>query len=261
MSSSANSQLFGFPPGYFVIRSDSTGRLLDVAADWVEDGADVILYPEKEKSLVESLRNPDANNQVFFVDTSGALCSRSSGHALDIENDRLVLRHRRPISQPYPNAYSHPFPRFAYSRQTKEIIVTSAWNYDSAQTSSTSTSNQKAHILAALPITKRRSVFDNASEFFSTAVNTSFSLISGKPSSHHPKPEEVFDGDFDLKEDEVLEQDRGIEGEADDSPDLARKVRIITVNPRDPPPYGANAQKRRQWTIQPLRVNAARRFS
>lgn len=30
-------------------------------------------------------RDPQANNQVFFIDTSGALCSRASGHAIDIE--------------------------------------------------------------------------------------------------------------------------------------------------------------------------------
>lgn len=39
-------------------------------------------------SLAEAgFRDPNANNQVFFVDTAGALCSRSSGHAVDIEGD------------------------------------------------------------------------------------------------------------------------------------------------------------------------------
>lgn len=46
--------LFGFPPGYFVIRSVATGRLWDVSSDGVEDGVQVILWPEKEQSLVES---------------------------------------------------------------------------------------------------------------------------------------------------------------------------------------------------------------
>lgn len=47
-------QLSGFPPGYFVIRSLATGRLWDVSGDAVEDGAEVVLWPEKEHSLVES---------------------------------------------------------------------------------------------------------------------------------------------------------------------------------------------------------------
>lgn len=49
-------QLFGFPPGYFVIRSLATGRLWDVSGDGIEDGTEVVLWPEKEHSLVESER-------------------------------------------------------------------------------------------------------------------------------------------------------------------------------------------------------------
>lgn len=51
---SAESQSLGFPQGYFVIRSVATGRLLDVSGSEVEDGTEVILWPEKEQSLVES---------------------------------------------------------------------------------------------------------------------------------------------------------------------------------------------------------------
>jgi len=47
-------QNFGFPPGYFVIRSTSCNRLLDVSLDDADDGAEIILWPEKESSLVES---------------------------------------------------------------------------------------------------------------------------------------------------------------------------------------------------------------
>lgn len=91
----------GFPHGYFVIRSVATNRLLDVQGDCVEDGTEIVLWPEKEGSLVEGplvpiikpfvlihapgFRDPNANNQVFFIDTAGFLCSRSSGHAVDIE--------------------------------------------------------------------------------------------------------------------------------------------------------------------------------
>jgi WD repeat-containing protein 23 len=51
---SANAQLYGFPPGYFVIRNLANGRLWDVGGDDVEDGVEILLWPEKEKSLVES---------------------------------------------------------------------------------------------------------------------------------------------------------------------------------------------------------------
>lgn len=44
----------GFPPGYFTIRSVASNRLLDVTMDNIEDGTQIGLWPEKEKSLVES---------------------------------------------------------------------------------------------------------------------------------------------------------------------------------------------------------------
>lgn len=36
-----------------MIRSVATGRLWDISSDEVEDGTPVILWPEKEQSLVE----------------------------------------------------------------------------------------------------------------------------------------------------------------------------------------------------------------
>jgi hypothetical protein len=44
---------YGFPPGYFVLHSVSSGRMLDVSSDSVQDGAPLILWPEKDSSLVE----------------------------------------------------------------------------------------------------------------------------------------------------------------------------------------------------------------
>jgi hypothetical protein len=44
----------GFPAGYFIVRSVASKRLLDVAGDGIEDGTEIVLWPEKEKSLVES---------------------------------------------------------------------------------------------------------------------------------------------------------------------------------------------------------------
>ncbi|KIO08498.1 hypothetical protein M404DRAFT_133750 [Pisolithus tinctorius Marx 270] len=259
----ANAQLFGFPPGYFVIRSLATGRLWDVSADAVEDGTEVILWPEKEHSLIESLRNPDANNQVFFIDTSGALCSRASGHAIDVEGvERLVLRHRRPISKPYPNAYSHPIPQFSYNPKTREISVTFAQNpaYPQPRDGTSSAWRRKTYILSAIPMPKPRSLVDNASDFISSAVAAPLSFFSGgKSTSPKATPEDVFHEGIDLTEDEVLEQERGEEGEADDSPELMRRLRVLTIDPGDPQPDGINARKRRQWEILTLRTTPAQR--
>lgn len=69
----------------------------------------------------------------------------------------------------------------------------------------------------------------------------------------------MFDrGDIDLRDDEILDLDRGEEGEVDDSPDLLRVVRVVTVSPDDydktVAPYKA---LRRKWELLPLRATRA----
>ena len=49
-----NIDTFGFPAGYFILRSVGSDRLLDVTMDDIEDGTEIALWAEKEKSLVES---------------------------------------------------------------------------------------------------------------------------------------------------------------------------------------------------------------
>ncbi|KAH7923912.1 hypothetical protein BV22DRAFT_1105824 [Leucogyrophana mollusca] len=256
----ADAQLYGFPPGYFVIRSVATGRLWDVSLDEVEDGTEIILWPEKDNSLVEG-KVVESNNQVFFIDTSGALCSRSSGHAIDVEEERLVLRHRRPISQPFPNAYSHPLPQFSYSPETREITVSFASDpaYPPSSDGSPPSNGwrRKSYILTSIPMRKPKSLMDNAAAFLSSAVTTPLSFFGTITAQPKATPEDVFSGDIDLTEDEILEQERGEEGEADDSSELSRKVRVLAIDPRDSPPAGENARMRRQWTILPLRTRSA----
>ena len=54
MTQTANIDDTGFPSGYFIVRSVASDRLLDVTMDNTEDGTELGLWPEKEKSLVES---------------------------------------------------------------------------------------------------------------------------------------------------------------------------------------------------------------
>lgn len=55
----------GFPVGYFIIKSAATGRVFDVQLDEIEDGTDIILFPEKEKSIVESKFDTGSNRMVL----------------------------------------------------------------------------------------------------------------------------------------------------------------------------------------------------
>lgn len=105
-----------------------------------------------------------------------------------------------------------------------------------------------------------KSFIDNASAFLSATVTAPFSLLSGSLSAQpQSTPEEVFGGDIDLAEDEMLEQDRGEEGEVDDSPEPQRNLRLLSIVPGGTPPEGTNARRRRQWQVFALRRSAAHR--
>ncbi|EKM61355.1 uncharacterized protein PHACADRAFT_85198 [Phanerochaete carnosa HHB-10118-sp] len=260
--SDADLRTYGFPPGYFIIKNVATGRLLDVESDLIEDGTPLILWPETETSLVEDMRKPESNNQVFFIDTSGALCSRSSGHAIDVESDRPVLRHRRPVSHPFPNAYSHPPPRFSYDPATQ--LITVAFVFDPSYPSSgdreaaLSIWRDKTYLLTSIPLRKPRTLIDDASELLTSALSVPFSLF-GHTAPTSPRPDQVFDsGDIDLREDEILEQERSEEGEVDDSPEKWRQVRVIGIAKEDGQIAGEEAKKRRQWIVVPLRAHKTR---
>lgn len=113
----------------------------------------------------------------------------------------------------------------------------------------------KTYHLASIPLRKPRSVIDNASEFISTAIAAPFSFFSGHNAVPQATPEEVFSSDIDLKEDEVLEEERGEEAEVDDSPELGRKVRVLASDEKS---LGAKARDRRRWQVAALRTTDAR---
>ena len=72
----------------------------------------------------------------------------------------------------------------------------------------------------------------------------------------------MFNGDIDLTEDEVLEEDKGEEAEVDDSPDSGRKVRIVAVSTGEKSMMdlllSENAKMRRKWVVTPLRAANAK---
>lgn len=96
-------------------------------------------------------------------------------------------------------------------------------------------------------------MIDNASEFLASTILTPISWGRAAPQA---TPEQVFNGDIDLNEDDVVEEERGEEGEVDDSPEAGRKVRVIGVVDRDRV-LNEKARNRRRWVVTPLRtVNA-----
>lgn len=170
-----------------------------------------------------------------------------------------MLRHRRPVSHPFPNAYSHPLPRFSYEQETRQITVSftcdpSYPSSASGRDAAVSAWKDNTYMMTALPIRKPRTILDDATALLSNAISSPLSLFGGHSAPANTRPHEVFDdGDIDLREDEILEQERSEEGEVDDSAEKYRPVRVLGFTKEDGQLAGERAKARRQWIVTPLR--------
>lgn len=211
------------------------------------------------------------------MDSTGALCSKASGHAIDAlgtliapasneraqlsayTGDHLVLRHRRPVTYPYPNAYSHPLPQFTYDPQSGRISLT--FDYPPYGFPATADWTKNTYLLVSAPKRRPSTVIDNASKFFTTAVSSSMTMLAGiGHKTAAVTPDDVFGtGDIDLKEDEIMDEDRGEENEVDDSAEALRLANIICIpKAQEGKPVSERANLRRQWEILSLRATRAR---
>jgi hypothetical protein len=106
---------------------------------------------------------------------------------------------------------------------------------------------------------KPRTIIDDASDFISSAIATPLSLLSigGPPKA---TPEEVFNSGIDLKEDEVLEHERGEEAEVDDSAEAFRRIKVLAIanKAKEDGTLIAKARARRCWEVVPLRKSNKR---
>ena len=238
------------------------------------------------------MRRPDCNNQVripswsYYVGLTPRLCRSSSliqlarcapglqamllmwkvclfissptpylNHVLAAEN--LVIRHRRPVTLPFPNAYSHALPRFAYNANTKEVTVTFASDPsypagpESRRESMSAAWKEKTYYLSSVPVRKPPTLIDNASALLTSAMSGPLALFGGAKTN--ATPDMVFDGEIDLAEGELAEQDRNEAEEVDDSPDPLRPVKVVALHLEEVAGSSDAARLRRQWEILPLR--------
>lgn len=164
-----------------------------------------------------------------------------------ITDGRLVLRHRRPVTQPYPNAHSHPLPQFRYDGHTGRLTV----EFENDPEFAGGTAWQaKTFYLAALPRPRPRRLLDNATHVLATAFRTPLSLFAQDSIAAGT------DDAFNLRHEEVEEQDRGEDAEADDDPAHDRAVRVIGLVRHLE--LSEKAWARRQWEVLPLRSTVAR---
>ncbi|KAK1229782.1 hypothetical protein PQX77_007159, partial [Marasmius sp. AFHP31] len=207
--------------------------------------------------------------QVFFMDEAGVLCSKASGHAIDIEDEKLVLRRRRPITRPFPSHSSHPLPKFSYSEETQEISVAFSCDpnyYDSRSidyTTSESAWKNKIFLLVSKPKRRDPNMFDVASHFVSnTLTSSAYNLFGGRPSQQTiaAEPGALAAIGAELDEDEILDSERGEEAEVDDSPDPLRRVRMITTHRSTVDDFNLvnTARNRRRWLVETISAMDAR---
>ncbi|KAG6835345.1 hypothetical protein H0H93_002322, partial [Arthromyces matolae] len=107
-------QISGFPiEQYFEIRARGTNNVLLTYGTSVEDGAQIQLWARPtDKTTLRSA--------AFFIDRNGVLVHAASGHNVDVVDNVLVIRARRPFYNE-ANPWSHAPPRFSYRNSQIQI--------------------------------------------------------------------------------------------------------------------------------------------
>lgn len=178
----------------------------------------------------------------------------------DSVDDRLVLRHRRPVIHPFPNDISHPLPQFSYSPATGQIGVAFAYEptfpipgADSALP------GKRSYVLSSIPLRKPRSMFDDAGDFLTANITNPLSGLFGTAASpSRATANEVLNSDIDIRDDEVVEDDRGEADEADDSLEQYRHICAVAESEESRARLTEKGRERRQWRILPIRSAKAR---
>lgn len=179
----------------------------------------------------------------------------SCAPTLTAADGRLVLRHRRPHTQPYPNEYSHPLPRFRYDGTTGHLTVD--FECDPAFAGGTAW-RAKTFYVTAIPRRRRRTILNGASGALASAFRNPLFLLSGTQITTPDAIAAGTDDTFNLREDEMEELEQGGETEVDDDPARDRAVRVVGLTPEENHELSDKAWARRRWEVVPLRTTATR---
>ncbi|TFK29442.1 hypothetical protein FA15DRAFT_752576 [Coprinopsis marcescibilis] len=202
----------GFPSGDFLILSLGSSRVLDVTNCETDDGTDIVLFVCKERSLNADSRNPWNDNQVFFIDGQGNLASKQSKHPIDVEEDRIVLRHRND---------GVSLPAFHYSAATSEITIHTAPDPES---------DTDSYVLSYIPKYNPRITLPNGYSIF-LPPNGSFADITEEGGE---------DGESSTQ--------GNLDTELDDSLEWIRQVQVVEYVE----PASEKERNRRMWALLPI---------
>ena len=114
--------------------------------------------------------------------------------------------------------------------------------------------------MTAIPRRRIRTMLDGASDPLASAFRNPFSLLVGAQRSMIDPTAAGTDDTFNLREEEVEEQEHGDETEIDDDPSRERAVRVIGMTPEQDHELTERALEHRCWEVIPLRAKAARNF-
>ena len=114
----------------------------------------------------------------------------------------------------------------------------------SRRASGSAAGKEKTYYLSSVPVRKPPTLIDNASALLNSAMAGPLSLFGVK--NTNATPEEVFDGEIDLTEGELAEQDRNEAEEMDDSPELLRPVKAIALTAEEVAVSSEKGKLRRQ---------------
>lgn len=111
-----------------------------------------------------------------------------------------------------------------------------------------------------MPLRKPRTLIEDVTEVVNTVFTaplTPFVSLFGKGQNSSATVEDVYRTDIDLREDEVMEEDRTEGEEADDSPENIRRIRVVGVTEEENGSSTDAAKLRRKWEILPVRRSRA----
>ncbi|KAA1136821.1 hypothetical protein PGTUg99_003772 [Puccinia graminis f. sp. tritici] len=261
-----------FPSGLFVLRNRSSLKVLDVSGASTLVGTPVIAYNPKRPTLVNGDLLHKENNQLFFLDWHGCLCSASAGLRVDVSEEYgLVLTKPQPILS-RPTRASHPPAEFRYDPMTRTIGV--EFKHDPTYSNATMGEIHSVnYLLEVQPMssgsTRKPSSsiinspfpLEKLSEWFpfSTAKSTPSSSVQACSSSSPVTGRRSMNGSSLDEREEEEEEDPDL----DDSPDPARVVRVVSVAPgwREKFPSSGTPEARkwakRQWDIASIIVQPA----
>ncbi|KAI7963691.1 hypothetical protein MJO29_004118 [Puccinia striiformis f. sp. tritici] len=231
-----------FPTGLFVLRSRSNLKLLDVAGADTRVGTPIIAYNPKPPILIngDDLIHKE-NNQLFFIDWHGCLCSASTGLYVDTTREfRLSLNKPRPISG-IPSHESHPPAQFEYDPTTRTISVLFMWDHPLTDSANSD------YLLEIQP--QKQPISSKPGPFDPIDKLSSWFLSSGTTTGEDPSSSSTTTNPEEDDED------------LDDSTDPVRQVRVVAVpkgwRHKFPSSGTREARKwaKRQWDIASIVVH------